>query len=70
MAGHNHYAAYTSVAADAERQTDYLNAASLWKSAAHYARSTLGRDWAERRSAFCHHAAQNGWGKSDECAAI
>ncbi|NHB90779.1 ANR family transcriptional regulator [Photorhabdus cinerea] len=70
MAGRNHYAAYSSVAAHAERNTDYLNAAMLWDNAAHYARSAMARIWAERRCAFCQNAATREWGKPDESAAV
>ncbi|MEQ1967391.1 ANR family transcriptional regulator [Xenorhabdus nematophila] len=73
MTGHiqrNHYATYASVAAHAERNTDYLNAATLWDNAAHHARSAMARNWAERRREFCQNAAAKEWGKSDERAAI
>ncbi|KLU13931.1 MULTISPECIES: ANR family transcriptional regulator [Xenorhabdus] len=66
MAGYNHYAAYSSVAARAERNTDYLNAATLWCKAAHHAHSAMARVWAEQRSAFCQNAAIREWGKPDE----
>ncbi|PHM47114.1 ANR family transcriptional regulator [Xenorhabdus miraniensis] len=66
----NHYAAYSSVAAHAERHTDYLNAATLWDKAASTARSAPARFWAERRSEFCYNAAEKGWGKTNESAAV
>ncbi|CDL79754.1 ANR family transcriptional regulator [Xenorhabdus cabanillasii] len=66
----NHYAAFSRTAAYAERSSDYQNAAYLWSKAANYSRSVITRFWAERRSEFCHNAAERGWGQPDESAAI
>ncbi|PHM49373.1 ANR family transcriptional regulator [Xenorhabdus miraniensis] len=66
----NNYAAYSLGAARAERDAHYLNAASLWDKAASTARSAPARFWAERRSEFCYNAAEKGWGKINESAAV
>jgi hypothetical protein len=64
------YAAFSADAVSAERKADYLTAASLWHKAGLVARCALNRSWTEQRGEFCRKAADKGWGKPDESAAV
>ena len=58
----NNYGCYATSAIRAERNAEYGKAAELWASALKYARSSMGRDWATIRIAFCTNAEYRNWG--------
>ncbi|EAB5694215.1 ANR family transcriptional regulator [Salmonella enterica subsp. enterica] len=65
-AAKNQYAAYATGAGRAERNGEYGKAAELWHRAAASPCSSLRRQWAQARAAFCENAHIKGWRLSDE----